>query len=253
MAETVESNSILEKNSLKGRALFESLASNGTLLPAGPQSEIREAEVSQEVLNGLAYDSMEKLTRGNAISSLHGNLTDEENSLDKSLNSLKAIDEILESRSSSYCHSSPPHYKKDILHRRQNIEEEFMQLSLESYSMASSSDSDTSQDELYLSDSSCSIDCQPTLSLNIERDITDIEFDTVFEDVKEENARSYQSTLVKDQPTLAYGHTHINGVENSKCIMTKHHTQMTFWEMQSLEGFLSLLLKLCHRQRRKKA
>ncbi|GLJ13675.1 hypothetical protein SUGI_0217970 [Cryptomeria japonica] len=216
MVNKVEANSIVENYSPKGKTLLESLSNNGTLLPACPQSEIRESKVSQEVLNGLAYDSVGKLTRGNLISSLHGNITDEEISLDKSLDSLKAIDEIMESRSSSYCHSSPPHYKKDILHRRQNLEEEFMQLSLESYSLASSSDSETSQDELYLSDSSCSIDCQPTSPLNIERDITDIEFDTVCDDIKEESDRSHQSTLVKDQAFLANGHPQSNAVENSK-------------------------------------
>ncbi|XP_068661194.1 uncharacterized protein [Aristolochia californica] len=59
------------------------------------------------------------------------------------LTSLKAIDEIMISHMSSLHSSSPPHYEEDILHRRQGLEEEFMQLSAESYSVASS-DSDTS-------------------------------------------------------------------------------------------------------------
>lgn len=59
------------------------------------------------------------------------------------MTSLIAIDEIMESRSSSIQHGSPPHYQEDILHRRHNLEEEFLQLSAESYSLASS-DSDTS-------------------------------------------------------------------------------------------------------------
>ncbi|XP_052181694.1 uncharacterized protein LOC127794555 isoform X2 [Diospyros lotus] len=41
---------------------------------------------------------------------------------------------------------SPPHYQEDILHRRHNLEEEFLQLSAESYS-AASSDSNTSCSE----------------------------------------------------------------------------------------------------------
>ncbi|KAL2461809.1 Outer arm dynein light chain 1 protein [Abeliophyllum distichum] len=54
-----------------------------------------------------------------------------------------AIDDIMESRSSSACLGSPPHYQADILHRRHNLEEEFLHLSAESFSMASS-DSNTS-------------------------------------------------------------------------------------------------------------
>ncbi|KAF9587033.1 hypothetical protein IFM89_039719 [Coptis chinensis] len=58
-----------------------------------------------------------------------------------------AIDEMMELHhlSSSYPRS-PPHYQEDILHRRHNLEEEFMQLSVESYSLASS-DSDTSNSD----------------------------------------------------------------------------------------------------------
>ncbi|KAJ4974913.1 hypothetical protein NE237_008087 [Protea cynaroides] len=56
---------------------------------------------------------------------------------------LLAIGEIMESHSSSGCPSSPPHYQEDILQRRHNLEEELMQLSAESYSVALS-DSDTS-------------------------------------------------------------------------------------------------------------
>ncbi|OVA12240.1 Leucine-rich repeat [Macleaya cordata] len=56
---------------------------------------------------------------------------------------LAAIDEILESHSFSAHPGSPPYYQENILHRRHNLEEEFMQLSAESLSLASS-DSDTS-------------------------------------------------------------------------------------------------------------
>lgn len=61
----------------------------------------------------------------------------------KSVRPLAAIDDIMESYSSSACLGSPPHYQEDILQRRQNLEEEFLQLSAESYSIASS-DSNTS-------------------------------------------------------------------------------------------------------------
>ncbi|XP_058108254.1 uncharacterized protein LOC131251515 isoform X3 [Magnolia sinica] len=63
-----------------------------------------------------------------------------------SVTSLTAINEIMESRSSSIHHGSPPHYQEDLLHRRHNLEEEFLQLSAESFSLASS-DSDTSSDD----------------------------------------------------------------------------------------------------------
>ncbi|XP_043694724.1 uncharacterized protein LOC122645478 isoform X2 [Telopea speciosissima] len=56
---------------------------------------------------------------------------------------LTAIGEIIESYSSSGCPSSPPHYQEDILQRRHTLVEELMQLSADSYSVASS-DSDTS-------------------------------------------------------------------------------------------------------------
>ncbi|XP_059453244.1 uncharacterized protein LOC132183819 isoform X2 [Corylus avellana] len=56
---------------------------------------------------------------------------------------LSAIDDIAESHSSSACPASPPHYQEDILHRRHNLVEEILQLSAESYSVASS-DSNTS-------------------------------------------------------------------------------------------------------------
>ncbi|PSR84675.1 Serine/threonine-protein kinase 11-interacting protein [Actinidia chinensis var. chinensis] len=56
------------------------------------------------------------------------------------------IDDIVESNTPSVCPGSPPHYQEDILHRRQNLVEEFLQLSAESYSVASS-DSHTSSSE----------------------------------------------------------------------------------------------------------
>ncbi|CAA6664810.1 unnamed protein product [Spirodela intermedia] len=60
--------------------------------------------------------------------------------------SLTSIEEIIFSRQSSLCPVSPPHYQEDILHRRQNLEEEFLQLSAETFSVTSS-DSDTSSSD----------------------------------------------------------------------------------------------------------
>lgn len=59
---------------------------------------------------------------------------------------ITAIDDIVDSHSFSVVPGSPPHYQEDILHRRQNLEEEFLQLSAESISVASS-DSNTSYSE----------------------------------------------------------------------------------------------------------
>ncbi|KAL8132792.1 uncharacterized protein LOC141712240 isoform X2 [Apium graveolens] len=73
----------------------------------------------------------------------------------RTIRPLAAIDEIMESQSSTACLGSPPHYQKDILHRRQNLEEELFQLSAESYSTASTdsntsySDDDSSEFQVY--------------------------------------------------------------------------------------------------------
>ncbi|KAK1421044.1 hypothetical protein QVD17_23101 [Tagetes erecta] len=56
---------------------------------------------------------------------------------------LDTVGDSVEACSPSVYAGSPPHYQEDILHRRHNLEEEFLQLSAESYSVASS-DSDTS-------------------------------------------------------------------------------------------------------------
>ncbi|KAM7278281.1 hypothetical protein ACFE04_005415 [Oxalis oulophora] len=57
---------------------------------------------------------------------------------DKTEFTMSFSDDKTDSRSSSICHGSPPHYQKDILYRRQNLVEEILQLSAESYSVASS-------------------------------------------------------------------------------------------------------------------
>lgn len=69
---------------------------------------------------------------------------------------LTATDDITESRSSSVYPGSPPHYREDVLHRRHNLVEEILQLSAESFSVASS-DSNTSccEDESCESEQLC--------------------------------------------------------------------------------------------------
>uniref|UniRef100_A0A6N2KAC9 Uncharacterized protein n=1 Tax=Salix viminalis TaxID=40686 RepID=A0A6N2KAC9_SALVM len=57
---------------------------------------------------------------------------------------------VLTAHSSSAYPRSPPHYKEDILHRRHNLVEEILQLSAESYSVASSDgNTSSSDDDLY--------------------------------------------------------------------------------------------------------
>ncbi|RVX17914.1 hypothetical protein CK203_004201 [Vitis vinifera] len=62
---------------------------------------------------------------------------------DVSVTPLTVIDDIVESHLSSDCPGSPPHYQEDLLHRRHILVEDILQLSAESYSVASS-DSNTS-------------------------------------------------------------------------------------------------------------
>lgn len=59
--------------------------------------------------------------------------------------STTATNDIMGSHPSSACPASPPHYQEDILHRRHNLEEELLQLSADSFSVASS-DSNTSSE-----------------------------------------------------------------------------------------------------------
>ncbi|RZC58059.1 hypothetical protein C5167_005362 [Papaver somniferum] len=69
---------------------------------------------------------------------------------------LAGIDALLESHSfTSTQPGSPPHYQENLLHRRQNLEEEFLQLSTESLSLASSdTETSCSNDHLCISDKS---------------------------------------------------------------------------------------------------
>ncbi|KAJ8752761.1 hypothetical protein K2173_007071 [Erythroxylum novogranatense] len=62
------------------------------------------------------------------------------------ISALTIIDDTTDSHSSSAYPRSPPHYQEDILHRRHYLVEESLQLSAETFSMASS-DSDTSSSD----------------------------------------------------------------------------------------------------------
>lgn len=67
------------------------------------------------------------------------------------------IDDISGSQSVSACASSPPHYQEDLLHRRLSLVDEILQVSAESFSLASSSSESSSSDE-------CFVECGSSLS-----------------------------------------------------------------------------------------
>lgn len=67
------------------------------------------------------------------------------------LSPLTTIDDISGSHSSSVCPSSPPHFQEDLFQRRQNLVEEILQLSADSFSVVSS-DSNTSCSEVEYSE-----------------------------------------------------------------------------------------------------
>lgn len=61
---------------------------------------------------------------------------------------LTVIDDIIESHLSSDCPGSPPHYQEDLLHRRHILVEDILQLSAESFSVASSDSNTSDSDDL---------------------------------------------------------------------------------------------------------
>ncbi|XP_011084080.1 uncharacterized protein LOC105166430 [Sesamum indicum] len=110
------------------------------------RSVSKDVYVNQEELRlsnnqGSATVDAGKL-RFNSLAVVRGDNASTENAMSAST----AINDIMSSHSSSARLGSPPHYQEDVLHRRQNLEEEFLQLSAESFSVASS-DSNTSCSE----------------------------------------------------------------------------------------------------------
>ncbi|GMJ06637.1 hypothetical protein like AT1G48540 [Hibiscus trionum] len=123
--------------------IFSSGITGGFSLPG-----LRTMDVKQEYQKSYLHD---ETGSGSILAeSSHRNIfaLEETNRMveNASVSHLDTIDDITESNSSSAYPGSPPHYKKDLLHRRQNLVEEILQLSAESYSVASS-DSDTSCSE----------------------------------------------------------------------------------------------------------
>lgn len=108
----------------------------------GDRSVVKSMGLNQEHLAFLNDGHLSADARNSPLNSL-GISKGKNVSAENVMSSSVAIDDIIESRSSSACPGSPPHYQADILHRRQNLEEEFLHLSAESFSVASS-DSNTS-------------------------------------------------------------------------------------------------------------
>ncbi|CAL5371927.1 unnamed protein product [Camellia sinensis] len=100
-------------------------------------------DVKQEQMKSCSNDGCLSVRAGNSHPDALAVTEGERMDAKISTATTNAIDDILESRAPSVSPVSPPHYQEDILHRRHNLEEEFLQLSAESYSVASS-DSNTS-------------------------------------------------------------------------------------------------------------
>ncbi|CAN6584811.1 unnamed protein product [Malus baccata var. baccata] len=129
-----------------------------------------------------------------------------------SMSALSVIDDISESYSSSANPGSPPHYQKDILRRRHNLEEEILQLSAESYSVASSdSNTSCSEDENYESTQSV-----PENWLNESAEEYPLSNRFKYYDIKREVDR--RSVGVSASDVLADAHdVEINNCINEEC------------------------------------
>ncbi|XP_058195516.1 uncharacterized protein LOC131311901 isoform X3 [Rhododendron vialii] len=109
-------------------------------------SAVGKKDLKQEQLNTYPNDSCFSIGAGNYYLDPLAIGGAEKIDANNKITPKNAIVDIMESRSPSICPGSPPHYQQDILHRRNYLEEEFLQLSAKSYSVASS-DSDTSLSE----------------------------------------------------------------------------------------------------------
>ncbi|KAB2001390.1 hypothetical protein ES319_D12G299400v1 [Gossypium barbadense] len=123
--------------------IFSSGITGGFTLPG-----LRTMDVKHEYQKSYLHD---EASSGSVLAeSSHRNIfaLDESNRMVQNavVSHLNTVGIMTESNSSSANPGSPPHYQKDLLHRRHNLVEEILQLSAESYS-AASSDSDTSCSE----------------------------------------------------------------------------------------------------------
>ncbi|KAK4410806.1 Serine/threonine-protein kinase-interacting protein, partial [Sesamum angolense] len=112
----------------------------------GDRSVSRDVYVNQEELRLLNNQGSTSVDAGKLRFNSLAVVREDNASTENTMSASTAINDIMSSHSSSARLGSPPHYQEDVLHRRQNLEEEFLQLSAESFSVASS-DSNTSCSE----------------------------------------------------------------------------------------------------------
>ncbi|KAL9170195.1 hypothetical protein ABFS82_04G128600 [Erythranthe guttata] len=115
---------------------------------AGDRPLLRNSNVNQEDVRFSNNEGSASAFAGNSRSNALAVPRDGDNMHTKNVISPStSINDISGSHSSSACLGSPPHYQEDILHRRHNLEEEFLQLSAESFSVASSDSSTSCSDD----------------------------------------------------------------------------------------------------------
>ncbi|KAL6494365.1 hypothetical protein OROGR_031165 [Orobanche gracilis] len=112
---------------------------------AGDLSVVKNYDVNQEE-SGLLNNGIVSADAGDSRFNYLGPHRVENLSTKNVVSPSTSLTEINGSHLSSACPGSPPHYQEGILHRRRNLEEEFLQLSAESFSVAST-DSNTSCSE----------------------------------------------------------------------------------------------------------
>ncbi|KAK9278470.1 hypothetical protein L1049_028036 [Liquidambar formosana] len=122
-----------------------------------------------------------------------------------------AIDDIMESHSSSACPGSPPHYQVDILHRRHNLVEEILQLSAESFSVASS-DSNTSDSEEDFSEYGPSI---PEVVQSLDDEFLNRSVD------------GHSSKFLFEDKHYDPSHEALQVRENGRCLLDSHAEQVS--------------------------
>ncbi|MED6109184.1 hypothetical protein PIB30_031183 [Stylosanthes scabra] len=106
-------------------------------------SHFSASGVSLSDLGGVDVDHVKSYSRVDTVADQRAYRMAE----NVNISPLATINDIYGSQASSVCPSSPPHFQEDLLHRRQHMEEEILQLSADSFSVASS-DSNTSCSEV---------------------------------------------------------------------------------------------------------
>ncbi|GAA0186858.1 scaffold/adaptor protein [Lithospermum erythrorhizon] len=150
--------------------------------------------------------------------------------------SLTPINDAIESQSSSLCPGSPPHYQEDILHRRQFLEEEFLQLSFNSLPMVSS-DSDTSCSD---HDSSECAQCiaevdQYLINKNSERNqYTNVSTVAVKDGYNENISSRTQNGLVPSLSSAAGGCSDVNAKESERSCLSNNGISENFHDTETV-------------------